>query len=72
MAGGYGTRLRPLTTSTPKPMLKIANKPILEHIINRLKNQGFINIIISTHFKSKKIINYFKMEKILVLKLNTL
>ena len=30
-----------LTTSTPKPMLKIANKPILEHIITRLKNQGF-------------------------------
>lgn len=63
MAGGYGTRLRPLTTSTPKPMLKIANKPILEHIITRLKNQGFINIIISTHFKSKKIINYFKNGK---------
>ena len=59
MAGGYGKRLRPLTKSTPKPMLKIANKPILEHIINRLKNQGFINLIISTHFKSNKIIKYF-------------
>ena len=40
-------------------MLKIANKPILEHIINRLKTQGFINIFISTHFNSNKIIKYF-------------
>jgi dTDP-glucose pyrophosphorylase len=59
MAGGYGKRLRPLTKNTPKPMLKIANKPILEHIINRLKTQGFINIFISTHFNSNKIIKYF-------------
>ena len=51
--------LRPLTKNTPKPMLKIANKPILEHIINRLKTQGFINIFISTHFNSNKIIKYF-------------
>ena len=37
MAGGYGTRLRPLTVKTPKPMIHIANRPMLEHVILLLK-----------------------------------
>ena len=41
MAGGEGTRLRPLTSNTPKPMVPIANRPMMEHIIRLLKRHGF-------------------------------
>ena len=63
MAGGYGKRLRPLTNKLPKPMLKIGGKPILEHILLSLKDQGIVNIIITVHYKSEKIISYFKNGK---------
>ncbi len=63
MAGGYGKRLLPFTKKVPKPMLKIGNKPILEHIINGAKKNGFENIMISVHYLSKKIIKYFKDGK---------
>lgn len=60
MAGGEGKRLLPYTKSCPKPMLPIRGKPILEHIINNLEKQGFINIIISVNYLKENIINYFK------------
>lgn len=60
MAGGYGKRLRPFTLRTPKPMLKINNRPILEHIILKFKREKFKNIIISTHYLGHKIKKYFK------------
>ena len=41
MAGGSGTRLRPLTCDLPKPMVPILNRPIAEHIVNLLKRHGF-------------------------------
>jgi dTDP-glucose pyrophosphorylase len=59
MAGGYGKRLMPYTKNIPKPMIKINKKPILEHIILRAKNQGFINFYILTHYLSSKIEKYF-------------
>lgn len=58
MAGGFGTRLRPLTDNCPKPMLPIGDKPMLEHIINLMKNQGFHLFFISTHYLPEKIIDY--------------
>jgi dTDP-glucose pyrophosphorylase len=60
MAGGFGTRLYPLTKDTPKPLLKIGGKPILEMIIEQFIDHGFHNFYISTHFKSEQIRNYFK------------
>lgn len=60
MAGGRGERLKPLTNNIPKPMLIVRNKPIIEHIIVKAKSEGFKNIIICTHYLSKKIKNYFK------------
>lgn len=59
MAGGFGTRLRPLTDHCPKPMLKIGNKPILEVLVERFKKAGFFNIYISTHFFADKIMEHF-------------
>ena len=63
MAGGFGKRLLPFTKKIPKPMLKIGNKPILEHIINGAKKNGFENFVISVHYLSKKIIKYFQNGK---------
>lgn len=60
MAGGLGTRLRPLTNDCPKPMLKIGDKPILEIIITNFIGQGFHNFIISVNYKADVIINYFE------------
>ncbi|MCK5293193.1 MAG: nucleotidyltransferase family protein [Arcobacteraceae bacterium] len=60
MVGGLGTRLRPLTKDTPKPMLKVGNKPILETIILNFKKYGFTNIILCVSYKSEIIEEYFK------------
>ncbi len=59
MAGGLGTRLRPLTENTPKPLLKVGNQPILETIIVNFAKYGFKNITISVNYKSEMIIDYF-------------
>lgn len=63
MAGGYGRRMKKMTSLTPKPMIDLYGKPILEHIINNLRNCGFKNIIITTHYLEHKIRKYFKDGK---------
>ncbi len=63
MAGGTGKRMLPLTKKTPKPMLKINNKPMIEHIINKAKFFGFYNFYISTNYLRDKIEKYFKDGK---------
>ena len=59
MAGGFGKRLKPLTDSTPKPLLLIGGKPILEIIIKQCIEQGFHNFVISTHYKAEMFKQYF-------------
>ena len=59
MAGGLGTRLRPLTEELPKPLLKVGNKPILETIIENFAKYGFVNITISVNYKADMIKEYF-------------
>lgn len=59
MAGGFGTRLHPLTHSCPKPLLKIGKKPILETILDSFCNHGFHNFFISVHYKAQMIRDYF-------------
>lgn len=59
MAGGLGMRLRPLTENTPKPMLKIGGKPILEVIIKNFIEQGFGRFTISVNYLAEIIKNYF-------------
>lgn len=59
MAGGLGTRLRPLTQDLPKPLLKVGNKPILETIIENFAKYGFVNITISVNYKAEMIQEYF-------------
>ena len=55
MAGGFGTRLRPLTDDTPKPMLEVGGKPIIEHIVGQLHDAGIHRLNVTTHFHAKKI-----------------
>lgn len=59
MAGGKGVRLRPHTENCPKPLLPVAGKPMLEHIIERSKLNGFSNFIISVHYLGEMIESYF-------------
>ncbi|SON50976.1 nucleotidyltransferase family protein [Vibrio tapetis] len=59
MAGGFGTRLRPLTDDCPKPMLKVGNKPILDTVIRSFIKAGFVNFYISTHYMPEQIEQYF-------------
>jgi len=60
MAGGEGMRLRPLTTNRPKPMVPIANRPMLEHTINLLRQHGFHEIVVTLHYLPDSIRSYFQ------------
>ena len=59
MAGGEGTRLRPLTSNCPKPMLPLANRPMMEHIIDLLKQHGIDEIVVTVAFLANQIRTYF-------------
>ncbi len=59
MAGGEGTRLRPLTSNQPKPMVPIFNKPIMEYTIELLKAHGITDIVVTLQFMPQMIRNYF-------------
>ena len=59
MAGGMGTRLRPHTENCPKPLLPVAGKPMLEHIIERAKQEGFNQFVLAIHYLGHMIEDYF-------------
>src|SRR3954469_12517231 len=59
MAGGEGSRLRPLTSNQPKPMLPLANRPMMEYIVSLLKQHGFDDIVVTLAFMPNAIRTYF-------------
>lgn len=59
MAGGFGTRLRPFTDQIPKPMLPVAGRPLMERIIEQLRQAGIRRVNVSTHYKAEKIVEHF-------------
>ena len=59
MAGGKGTRLRPYTENCPKPMLLVGGKPILQQIIERARDEGFSEFLLSVHYLAHMIKDYF-------------
>lgn len=59
MAGGLGKRLGELTRHTPKPMLKVGERPIMQHIIEQFRDHGYKHFVISTSYKKEVIENYF-------------
>jgi dTDP-glucose pyrophosphorylase/CBS domain-containing protein len=59
MAGGLGTRLRPLTEDLPKPMLPVGGKPLMELVIEQLRQVGIRRVNVTTHYKPEKISDHF-------------
>jgi mannose-1-phosphate guanylyltransferase/phosphomannomutase len=59
MAGGEGTRLRPLTSSQPKPMVPVANRPLMEHVVGLLRHHGFDDIVVTVAYRAEAIRSYF-------------
>lgn len=59
MAGGFGTRLQPLTDDMPKSMLPVGGRPLLEHIVEQLRQAGIRQVNVATHFKPEKITEHF-------------
>src|SRR5205823_14349473 len=59
MAGGEGTRLRPLTSNQPKPMVPIVGKPCMEHILELLREHGLTDVIVTVAFLPQAIRGYF-------------
>ena len=59
MAGGEGTRLRPLTLSQPKPMLPVANRPLMEHVVDLLRRHGFDDITVTVAFRAEALRTHF-------------
>ena len=72
MAGGMGTRLRPHTDNCPKPMLHVAGKPMLEHIIERAKVEGFSRFVLAIHYLGHVIEDYFGIGERLGVKIDYL
>ena len=60
MAGGAGSRLRPLTVNRPKPMVPIVNKPVLGHILDLLKSYGITEVIITLRYLASMVQNFFE------------
>ena len=60
MAGGFGTRLRPLTCNVPKPMVPMVNKPMMAHIIDLLKTHGITDIVATLFYQPETISGYFE------------
>jgi dTDP-glucose pyrophosphorylase/CBS domain-containing protein len=63
MAGGYGKRLMPLTENCPKPMLPVNGRPILEHLVCKLRAAGIQHVNISTHYLAETIVEHFQDGK---------
>jgi len=72
MAGGMGTRLLPYTENCPKPLLHLAGKPMLEHIIERAKLEGFNHFVIAVHYLGEMIESHFGDGKSLGVKIDYL
>ena len=59
MAGGEGSRLRPLTSARPKPLAPVANKPVMHHIVDLLRRHGIVEIVATLHYMADEIETYF-------------
>src|SRR6476659_3814260 len=59
MAGGEGTRLRPMTANQPKPLLPVLNKPIMEHVLRLLQRHGITETVVTVQFLASLVRNYF-------------
>lgn len=63
LAGGFGTRLRPLTFTKPKPMIPLVNKPVIEHVVDYLVSYGLVNIVVTTTFLREMIVEHLRYRR---------
>ncbi len=70
MAGGEGSRLRPLTIGRPKPMVPVANKPVMAHILDLLKRHGITEVVVTLQYMADYIQDYFGDGSSLGMKIN--
>src|SRR5437879_13865853 len=59
MAGGEGSRLRPLTSGVPKPLVPVVGKPVMEHILRLLKKHGITEVVVTLQYLGSSIRDYF-------------
>ena len=59
MAGGEGSRLRPLTSGVPKPLVPVVGKPVMEHILRLLRNHGITDVVVTLQYLGSAIRDYF-------------
>lgn len=69
-AAGLGTRLKPLTDTTPKALLPIGGKPMLEHVIQKLKDAGFHQIVINIHHHGQQILDFLEANNNFGIRIN--
>ena len=62
LAGGFGTRLRPLTFTKPKPMVTLVNKPVIEHVVDYLVSYGLDDIVVTTTFLREMVMDHFMLR----------
>src|SRR5258707_1224958 len=70
MAGGQGSRLRPLTLTRPKPMVPVANRPVMAHILEWLRGHGFTDVLVTLHYMAEDIRSAFGHGRSLGLKIS--
>lgn len=58
LAGGFSTRLRPLTNFIPKPLVPVVNKPIIEHVVERVREAGIREVVFTLHYRAKEIMEF--------------
>ncbi len=63
MAAGYGTRMRPLTNTTPKPLVKVKGKALIDHVIDRLVAAGVTTIVVNVHYMGDQIVSHLSARK---------
>jgi len=63
LAGGFGTRLRPLTLTKPKPMIPLVNKPVIEHVVDYLLSYGLNDIVVTTTFFGEMLVEHFRKRR---------
>lgn len=63
LAAGFGTRMRPLTESVPKPLVSVSGKPLLDHVLDRLANAGVERAVVNVHYLAEQIIAHTRTRK---------
>ncbi|MEE2698462.1 MAG: nucleotidyltransferase family protein [Pseudomonadota bacterium] len=63
LAAGLGSRMQPLTKTIPKPMITLGEKPLIDHVLDRLESAGIIEVVVNTHYLAKKLETHLEKRK---------